>query len=213
MKRAILTLSALLLLSSPAPLLAADNLASQILGKWCMNTEEYDGEISVQGSLFEFLADGTYIAKMPTRSQDRYSIEGNTLHLENFGDMQITAISQHEMTGKVYSTYHFTRDHCLPIVAQAFKLTELNNSIIEKNLTKVKKLVADGVNVSQPDTRSSLRSTPVMVALKYGDLETLKYLLSLKPDLAQTNAMGETALDVAKKSGNPDYLALIQAAQ
>ena len=93
------------------------------------------------------------------------------------------------------------------------KLTELNNAIIKKDLATVKSLVADGVKISQPDTRSSQRSTPLMVAIKYGDLETVKYLLSLKPDLAQTNAMGETALDIAKKSDNPDLPALIQAAQ
>lgn len=213
MKYPLLTLSALLLLSTQVPALAADTLATQVLGKWCMNTEEYAGELSVNGSLFEFLADGTYIAKMPTESKDRYTVEGNTLHLDNFGDLQVLSINKDEMKAKAYSTYHFTRNTCLPIVAEAMKLTELNNAIIKKDLATVKSLVADGVKISQPDTRSSQRSTPLMVAIKYGDLETVKYLLSLKPDLAQTNAMGETALDIAKKSDNPDLPALIQAAQ
>ena len=84
--------------------------------------------------------------------------------------------------------------------------------IIAKDHEAVVELVESGIDIDKPDTRSSQRSTPLMVAARFGDAKTVKYLLSKKPDLALTNDRGYTALEIARKYGNTEIEALLESA-
>ena len=62
----------LTLLSSSAS--GGDGLTDKLIGEWCLNTEEYAGEISVDGSRWTFKADGTYVTKQAYVSEDKYRV-------------------------------------------------------------------------------------------------------------------------------------------
>lgn len=48
--------------------------------------------------------------------------------------------------------------------------------------------------------------TPIMYAVKNGNVEMVKYLLSKGADKYRKNEMGESAVDMAKKSGNQEII-------
>ena len=89
-------IAAVITLSTPA--FAIDSLNEKIIGKWCLNTEEYDGDISVDGSIWEFKTDGTYVYTQAYVSKEPYSIEGDSIKLAGLGTMKVLSISKNEMT-------------------------------------------------------------------------------------------------------------------
>jgi len=190
----------------------AEEIERLVLGDWCLNTEEYDGEISVDGTRWTFEEDGSYTYRQAYESRGGFSVEGQELVLEDFGRMTVLLIDESRMRTRVYSTYEFTRDECLPIVASAMRLTKLNNAILRGDMAAVRQLVEGGVDVSQPDTQSGLRSTPLMVAIRDGRILFVRYLLDQKPDLEVVNAAGRTALEVAERQGDEEILALVTEA-
>ena len=52
--------------------------------------------------------------------------------------------------------------------------------------------------------------TPLMVAAAYGDVETVKYLLSCGADVDAVDDDGETAIDRAEKNGQTDIVLLLK---
>jgi len=192
------------------PVVSAESQADLLIGKWCLNTEVYDGEVTVDGSTWTFNSDGTYAHNQAYDYTGSYSLSEGTIQLQDFGQLQIRSISDSELTGEFYSTYHFTRNSCLPIVAEAARTTKLNNAISMGNLAEVRAIVESGVDINQPDTRSSMRSTPLMVAARFGTEETIKYLLSQNPDLSVENYLGSTALDIAEKAERHSIANLIK---
>ena len=205
-------LSIIIITLLPITVFATDDLKSKLIGNWCLNTEKYADEITVDGSKWSFKKDGTYSYKQAYVSEDKYYIKGDTIKLNNYGTMKILSINDKEMIGEIYSTYHFTRNKCLPLVRDAEQVTKLNNAIIKKDMKMVKSLVKSGVNINVPDRRSSGASTPLIIAVKFGGKEFVEYILSLKPDLNITDGQGRTAMDVAKKSKQQDIINLIENA-
>lgn len=102
--------------------------------------------LNVSGGCKCCYKNGTYTIKQAYTSTDPYTIEGMTVKLKNLGNLQVLAISDTEMTAKVYSHYHFSKKNCLPIVDKANQLTLLINAIMFKDIKKVQSLVAKGVN-------------------------------------------------------------------
>lgn len=211
--KAVRNLLGLLVVLISLPVFADDDITELLLGNWCLNTETYDGEITVDGSQWLFTKEGRYRYKQAYESVDNYRVEGNTIVLDNFGEMKVLSISAREMRTEMGSHYYFTKEICLPLVKDAEHLTRLNNAILKGDIDTVKALVAKGVDVSQADTRSSMRSTPAMVAIKSGQIEILQYILSFKPDLSIIDGSWKTALDHAKKTQNAEIINLVQAAQ
>jgi len=190
---------------------AESSLKQKLLGRWCLNIEEAGGKMAVNGSEWQFNEDGTYFYHQAYIASGNYRISKNTLILNNYGKMKVLAISDSAMTTQLSSRYHFTRDKCLPLVKQAHQLARLNRAIIEHDMRAVRRLVKL-VNLNQRDTRSEMGSTPLMIAIKYGGKDYVKYLLSLNPDLSVQNAQGHTALDVAKRLKNTEIIQLIEQA-
>jgi hypothetical protein len=65
--------------------------------------------LNVSGGCKCCYKNGTYTIKQAYTSTDPYTIEGMTVKLKNLGNLQVLAISDTEMTAKVYSHYHFSK--------------------------------------------------------------------------------------------------------
>lgn len=182
--------------AEPANTVSTEQIRQHLPGSWCLNKEVFMDEVSFSGEIWKFGSDNIY--HITGMISDPYSIDGNKVKLDNMGTMEIQEISADHMVGKIYSTYHFARDACSAETREALRLTQLNNAIVLGNLDKAKQLVGAGVDVSKPDTRSMLESTPLMVAIKNNNEAAVDYILSLKPDLSVTDFMGRTALDHSK---------------
>ncbi|MEM9405308.1 MAG: ankyrin repeat domain-containing protein [Acidobacteriota bacterium] len=183
-----------------------------LVGDWCLNTEEYEGEVSADGSRWTFREGGRYVYRTHYVSEDDYRIEGNVVVLANFGRLEVLSIDEQRMTAKLYSTYLFSRNDCLPVVAEAVLKTRLNNALVVGDLETVRTLLEQGVDASGPDTRSGLRSTPLMIAVRFGGVEAVRLILSRKPDLTVENSLGETALELARRQATAEVAALIETA-
>ena len=174
------------------------NLPEKILGNWCLNEEKFMDDSSYSGEIWEFTADGKYTFNK--LSEDAYKVTDDTIKMDNFGTLKVLRISDTEMVAKVYSTYYFSKNRCADDTLNALKLTQLNNAIIMNDLKRVKELIENSVDVSKPDTRSPMQSTPLMVAISQENEASIELILKQNPDLTVTNFMGKTALDIAKKS-------------
>ena len=203
--RAILNTGLYLLVLTPLTLSArtpdssiATNLPEKLIGNWCLNEEKFMDDSSYSGEVWEFTTDGKYTFNK--LGEDAYKIKDDVVKLDNFGKLKVLKLTDTEMVAKVYSTYYFTKDRCSDDTLEALKLTQLNNAIIMNDLKRVKEFINQGVDVSKPDTRSGMHSTPLMIAIWQENEEAIELILKQNPDLTVTNYTGKTALDIAKKS-------------
>ena len=176
----------------------ATNLPEKLIGNWCLNEEKFMDDSSFSGEIWEFTTDGKYTFNK--LGEDAYKITDDNVKLDNFGTLQVLKLTNTEMVAKVYSTYYFSKDRCAKNTLKALKLTQLNNAIIMNDLERVKEFIKEGVDVSMPDTRSAMHSTPLMIAIWQENEEAIELILEQNPDLNVTNYTGKTALDIAKKS-------------
>ena len=204
-------LSIFLLKSNLSSAITQAEIEKHIFGNWCANTEEYDGEVSVDGTKWTFNKDGTYVYVSNYGAVDKFAIDGDTLNISNFGKMKVLSISEKEMKGKIYSTYHFTKDKCLPIVNQGVQITKLSNLILMKKIDEVKMLVESGVDINAKDTRTSSRNTPFMSAVQHSTIEIIRFLITKNPDLNIKNEYGRNALDIAKKRNDLEIIKLLES--
>ncbi|TCJ88820.1 ankyrin repeat domain-containing protein [Cocleimonas flava] len=194
----LLVFSPLSLSAASADTSVATNLSEKIIGNWCLNEEKFMDDSSFSGEIWEFTEDGKYTFNK--LGDDAYTVTDDTVKLDNFGTLKVLTISDTEMVAKVYSTYYFSKDRCADETLQALKLTQLNNAIIMNNLGRVEALIKEGIDVSKPDTRGGMHSTPLMVAIRQENEAAIELILKQKPDLTVTNFLGKTALDIAMKS-------------
>ncbi|MEE9326200.1 MAG: ankyrin repeat domain-containing protein [Cocleimonas sp.] len=176
----------------------ATGIKNYLVGEWCLNKEEFQGDISMSGDMWTFTEDGKY--KYGFHSLDGYSVTDDNIKLNNMGTFKVLNINQDIMVAKIYSTYYFSKNSCSKETKEAIKITQVNNAIIQNNIEKVKAFIEEGVNISKADLRSSIQSTPLMVAIRYNNIEIIELLLKQNPDLSVTDYLGRTALDTAKKS-------------
>ena len=183
------------------------NLPLYINGNWCLNQEKYEDDVSYSGEIWQF-EDGNY--SFNGLGKDPYYIKEDTIKMDNFGTLKVLEISEKKMVAKIYSTYYFSKDRCEDDTLEAIKLTRVNNAIIKNDIKEVKRLIDEGVDISKRDTRGSMRSTPLMLAILEENIPIIKLLLQQKPDLGMTNYSGKTALDFAKLSKSTEIRELIQ---
>ena len=203
--RALLSTGLILFTFTPLSLSArspdasiATKLPEKLIGNWCLNEEKFMDDSNFSGEIWEFTEDGKYTFNK--LGEDAYKKTDDTVKLDNFGTLKVLKITDTEMVAKVYSTYYFSKDRCADDTLQALKLTQLNNAIIMNDIGRVKELIENGVDVSKPDTRSAMHSTPLMVVIRQGNKAAIELILEQNPDLTVTNYMGKTALDIAMKS-------------
>jgi ankyrin repeat protein len=64
--------------------------------------------------------------------------------------------------------------------------------------------------IKNPNAKNLWGFTPLMLAVKGGDLKTVQYLLSPLVDVDSTDSDGNTALDMAQHSGNTQIVRLLR---
>lgn len=185
------------------------NLPHYIEGMWCLNQEKYEDDVSYPGEIWEFKG-GKYTFN--GLGEDPYEIKENSIKMNNFGILKVLKISETEMVAKVYSTYYFTKDRCSNDTLKAIKLSQVNNAILLNNIDEVKRLISEGVDISKANTRSMVRMTPLMLAVREENLPIIKLLLNQNPDLKIKNSSGKSVLDYAKHSNSPEIKELINNA-
>lgn len=189
-----------------------DVIRSTLPGVWCLNSEAYGEDVSYDGARWRFEDDGEYFTSVDSPAAWKYEIRDGQLILENYGTMSVLELTPQRLVTRIASTYHFTRDTCLPETLAAQKLTELNAVILSGDLDAARKMIDASTDISSADTRTTFQSTPLMMAVKSGSSEMVEYILSLKPDLRRTNGRGQTARDVADQQGTGDIKRIIHAA-
>jgi len=195
----------------------ATNLPQYIVGDWCLNKEvvkAYDAndsdDISYKGEIWNFSKEGNYTFN--GMGEDPYEVIENHIKMTNFYFVEVLEISPEKMVAKALSTYYFTKDKCSEETLSAIKTTRLNNAIIMDDMSEVKRLIEEGIDVSKKDTRSSIQSTPLMVAIMSENLPMIRLILLQNPDLSVRNYVDKTALDYAKKSKSKEIKEIIESA-
>ena len=84
-------------------------------------------------------------------------------------------------------------------------LKTIHDAIINNNFLKLTELLNSGCDINLQDANGC---TPIMLAVHYGDTETVQYLLNRNPDLYLKNNTNEICLEIAKRS-NPRFLNML----
>lgn len=188
----------------------ASGIKDHLVGDWCLNKEELGDDVSYSGEIWRFTKSGQY--KFGLHSLDSYTVKEEEIKLANMGTLKVLEIDQDKMVAKVYSTYYFSKNKCSNATLNALKITLVNNAIISNDIDYVKKLIKEGVDISLADSRSSIQSTPLMVAIRSENKEIIELLLMKNPDLTITDYMGRTAFDIAQKSDSKEIRERIEDA-
>ncbi len=86
--------------------------------------------------------------------------------------------------------------------------TPLHNAVISKNIEISKILIEAGADVNLVDVYNN---TPLYFAVHYQNIDLVKLLLDAGTDPNIRSVWGkETALDTAKRKGNPEIIALLE---
>jgi len=97
----------------------ATGIKTFLVGDWCLNQEEYEGDVSHSGVIWSFNKKGQY--KLGQNSLAPYSVKDDEINLTNMGTIKVLEINQHKMVGKNYSTYYFSKGNCSEKTLQALK--------------------------------------------------------------------------------------------
>lgn len=193
------------------------NLPLYLQGNWCLDKEvvkAFDAndsdDVSYSGEMWNFSKSGKYTFN--GLGEDAYEINENKVKMTHFTTLEVLEISPQKMVAKALSTYYFSKDHCSAETIEALKTSQLNIAIRLNDISKVKQLINEGVDVNKRNTRSMVASTPLMVAIQNKNIPIIKLILEQKPDLTIENAALNTALDYARKSKSQEIKDLIKNA-
>lgn len=89
----------------------------------------------------------------------------------------------------------------------AYDVNPLCLAISQGDLTKVKEIIAYGVDVNDTTSRGM---TPLMYAALYNQSEIVKLLLENGANIYKKDNLGKTALDHAKVNGSEDVIKILK---
>ncbi len=150
-------------------------------------------------------------AKIAPIEEPRPPIEEPRPPLEEPGPPSINLIQKQHQNAEDLSQNVNTASKALNMADPA-RVTLLRTAIKNHDITGVKELIKDGVNINGIEIKNKLPYPPFFHAVEQGDEEIFNILLQANADINLQDWMGETALFVATRRKLPNIAqTLIQA--
>lgn len=185
-----------------------------LVGSWCSNAVGLKKEQLVpDGARLVLKDDGNFTYGQAMQLSGKWSFENGKLDLgEQAGTFEVKEQSPDELWLSLGGLHQYVRGNCGPDVKNQVTALLLDNAIVTNNRHVIDTIISSGHDINMANTSGGTEPTPLIQAIKSGNLELAKELIAMGADPAKPDFMDRTPLDIARKQGNEKMQALIENA-